>query len=179
MGPFLSYRCNAPPSCPPPPSRYPEGVKLITASFADEFGGYFGSLLRQWCQHWGWALAWVLHDTQDVLDARRLLDPTVLLSTSVNITVGPAVVPAFEAAWVAANRTSWARGNITYFQQAWAALVNESNTPTVGNALTWGIGVRDCEDYDNCFGLAHTTGTCVCYVNRTDHDGRLGGASRR
>ncbi len=51
----------------------------------------------------------------------------------------------------------------------WAAFVNESNTPTVGNALTWNIGIRDCEDYDNCFGLAHSTGTCVCYLNRSDY----------
>jgi hypothetical protein len=170
-GTVHSRSLSASPSPSPsllPPSRYPEGIKLITASIGDHFGTYYGSLLQDWCKHWGWALAWVLRDATTVLDGRRLLDPTVLPSTTVNVTLGPAVLPAFQALWTAANTTPPAAGNYTYFENAWAAYVNETNTPGVGQTLTWNIGVRDCEDYDNCFGLAHTTGTCVCYINRTD-----------
>jgi hypothetical protein len=34
-------------------------------------------------------------------------------------------------------------------------------------ALPWNIGLRDCEDCDNCYGLAHNS---VCYLNRPDYE---------
>jgi hypothetical protein len=171
MGHSASAFSSIPRLLPPAPfplRRYPEGVKLITVSFADNFGTWYGSLLREWCRHWGWALAWVLHDGSNIMDGRRLLDPTVLASTTVNASLNATVAPAFEAMWAAANASRATPVNFTDYAAVWAAFVNESNTPTVGNALTWNIGVRDCEDYDNCFGLAHSTGTCVCYLNRTE-----------
>ncbi len=144
-------------------------MKLITASFGDLFGTWFGSLMREWCQHWGWALAWVLYTGATLEDSRRLLDPTVLASTTVNVTLDATVAPKFEAMWSAANASRGTVVNFTDYVQVWGDFVNESNTPTVGNALTWNIGVRDCEDYDNCFGQAHSSGLCVCYLNRTDY----------
>jgi hypothetical protein len=149
--------------------RYPEGVKLVTLSFADHFGSAFGAQVRQWCEHWQWALAWVLHSDTTALDARRLLDPAVVAATTVNVTVDAGVATQFDAAWAAAAAS---RGttptNFSNYAAVWAALVNETSTPGVGDALTWGIGVRDCQDYDNCFGLQHSSGRCVCYLNRTD-----------
>jgi hypothetical protein len=169
-GNLAAARLPFPIPCPCPCTfRYPEGVKLVTASFAENFGSWYGSLLREWCKHWGWVLAWVLHSPNTVLDGRRLLDPAVLPLTTVNVTLGAGVAPAFEAMWAAANASRATPVNFTDYAQVWAAFVNESNTPTVGNALTWNIGIRDCEDYDNCFGLADSTGTCVCYLNRTDY----------
>lgn len=147
---------------------YPEGVKIITASFAAYFGTYFGDLMRRWCQHWGWALAWTLHDAAKPLDARRLLDPQVLANSTVNASVSAATLAKFEAMYVAANASRATPVNFTDYATVWAEFVNTTNTPDAGNILTWNIGVRHCENYNDCFGLADSTGTCVCYVNRTD-----------
>ena len=147
--------------------RYPEGVKLITASYADYFGTWFGGLMREWCMHWKWALAWVLHDASRPLDARRLLDPTVLKASSVNMTAeGLALAPSFEAMWQAANASRGTAVNFTNYEDVWKQFVNVTVTPAVGDLLSWNIGVRDCQDYDNCFGLSHSTGTCICYLHR-------------
>jgi hypothetical protein len=143
--------------------RYPEGVKLLTVAFPEYFGTPFGALLREWCRHWRWALAWVLQYPSDVVDGRRLLDPTVLASTTVNVSLDAGVAEKFEGAWAAVVAAN-ASNVTTDFRAVWTELVNETSTPTVGNALTWNIGVRDCQDYDNCFGLADSSGQCVCYA---------------
>ena len=63
-----------------------------------------------------------------------------------------------------ANSTLTLNGSFVDFASQWALLVDETRTPGVADVLTWNIGLRDCSDYDNCFGIAHSTGTCVCYV---------------
>ncbi len=66
----------------------------------------------------------------------------------------------------AANKTlALNNGTFVNYTQPWAVLVNETATPGIGDLLTWNIGVRECEDYDGCFGIAHSTGTCVCYAS--------------
>jgi len=152
---------------------YPDGVKIITASYSDYFGTWMGSLIRQWCKEWKWALAWVLHNTGAPLDARRLLDPTVLASSTVNMTAaGLALAPQFEAMWTAANASRATPVNFTDYAAVWANFTNVTVTPAVGDLLTWNIGARECADFDNCFGISHSTGTCVCYINRTDTMGK-------
>ncbi len=63
-----------------------------------------------------------------------------------------------------ANKTVALNGTFVDYAAQWAVLVDESQTPGVGHVLTWNIGLRDCSDYDSCFGIAHATGTCVCYL---------------
>ena len=60
--------------------RYPEGVKMLVISFKDQFGQTYGNIIREWCIHNKWALAFSLHSDKACLDPRRLLDPYVLVS---------------------------------------------------------------------------------------------------
>ncbi len=46
----------------------------------------------------------------------------------------------------------------------WRSLVDEVQSPGAGDALLWPIGVRDCADHDNCLGVTHSNGDCVCYA---------------
>ncbi len=66
---------------------------MIVASFKDQFGTPLGTMLRQWCLHNKWALAWSLHSDSACLDARRLFDPLVLVR-AVEVESGECVCPA-------------------------------------------------------------------------------------
>lgn len=86
--------------------RYPEGVKFIVASFSDYFGNVTGSDLRAWCIRHKWALLWVNYDNKLCQDPRRMLDPVVLESTAVNVTLSISCTTRFSTLWQQANM-SW------------------------------------------------------------------------
>ena len=139
---------------------YPEGVKLITASFVEAFGLPLGDQVRQLCLNNKWGLVWVMADASKCYDPRRMLDLTVLPSTTLNATVAPAVSAAFTTMW--STRLTDPKWNATYATK-WSNYTNETLNPGVGDTLLWNIGVRDCENYDACVGITDSTGTCVCY----------------
>jgi len=144
--------------------RYPEAVKFIVASFDFYFGNETGTDLRNWCIRHKWALAWVLYPNAVCADSRRLLDPVVLPSTTVNVTLSPAYAASFAAQWAVAS-TAWQTthsnpGNMTQ----WQALTNETISPGASDALIWNSGSRECADYDNCLGVRQLNGDCACYV---------------
>ena len=144
--------------------RYPEGVKFITASFKDYFGTAFGQLIRNWCLHWKWAMVWVLHDGTNPLDARRLLDPTVLAGSTLNVSLDPTFQASFDSMWTVANASrakeasKWAE-----YETTWVQFVNTTNTAGISSAVLWTMGLRDCEDHDQCIGVVNATGKCACY----------------
>ncbi len=81
-------------------------------------------------------------------------------------------VSTIHLARTRAANTSIPLHNNTFadYMEQWAVMVNETLTPGVGDMLTWNIGARDCGDYDNCFGITHSTATCVCYPTNTAED---------
>ena len=91
------------------------GVSFVIANFGSLFGTTTGAILRKWCIGQGWVLAWALDDASDPFhggNARsfeavtRVLDPGVLLSTSVNLsaTTAAAFNETFNATWDAAAK---------------------------------------------------------------------------
>jgi len=144
--------------------RYPEGVKFIVASFSDYFGNVTGSDLRTWCINHKWALVWVNFQSGACKDPRRMVDPVVLPSTTLNVTLSPTYVSAFSTLWTQAS-ANWAASRINLANMTqWDTLVNESLTPGAGDALLWSSSAHDCVDYDNCIGVTHSKGTCACYA---------------
>jgi hypothetical protein len=146
--------------------QYPDGIKLLTASFADHFGAWEGEKLRTLCLRNNWILAWVVFDPAKkvCLDPRRLIDPVVLANTTVNMTADVSVNTSFTTMWTAANitRKNPATWTATYLT-VWESFINETANPGAADLLTWNIGAMACTDYDNCFGITESTGTCVCY----------------
>jgi hypothetical protein len=144
------------------PNRYPEGVKFLIAPFRSLFGTALGATIRSWCASYGWALVWVVENGATCLDPRRLLDPVVLNSTTLNVTLPGAFPTVLDALWQQANSTQATTWPAADYLTAWEGLVNGS-VAGVDQALLWAFGVRDCEDYDNCIGVVDATGDCACY----------------
>ena len=141
--------------------QYPDGVKFMVAEFQATFGNQsVGMQLREMSLRYGWVLVWSYYANHD---PRRIVDPYVAAKSTLNLTIPSAVATAFETQWTAANATWYSTGTNAAAATQWATLVNATLTPGINDALLWNIGVRDCEDYDNCIGVVDSTGDCACY----------------
>jgi len=154
-------------------ARYPESVKFIAASFTDYFGNNVGMQLRDFCARHNWALLWVLYaddKNKNCLDPRRLIDPVVIANTTANATLAVNFTADVQAQWQVAN-ASWTahKANPKSVQQ-WKVLTNSTTTPGSDQALIWNFGSQDCQDFDNCLGVTHADGTCVCYSASQQHN---------
>jgi len=143
---------------------YPDGIKLVVASYGYYFGTTTGSDIQNWCRRNGWALAWSAFTTtpRACSDSRRLMDPTVLNATTANVTVSTGFVAGFQVGW---SRIIQARQNATTLDGnltvVWQTLMDNTSTP--GTLSLFNIGALDCTDGDNCIGMTQN-GVCVCYT---------------
>ena len=142
---------------------YPQGVKLIVASWYLYFGVAEGDSIRSWAMRYGWALAW--SKFPECSDPRRLMDAVALNVTTANVSVTPAYVSSFETAWekariARANATSFKIKGKALLNQIWGNLTNSTTTP--GSVALFNIGALDCADGDKCIGMTRA-GVCVCY----------------
>ena len=75
--------------------RYPDGIKLVVATFTSLFGTENGRKVQSFCKKWGWVLAWALSTNgaeRFALDS-RVIDPEVfaVATASHNATVSAEV----------------------------------------------------------------------------------------
>eukprot|EP00040_Diaphanoeca_grandis_P009079 m.47537 g.47537 ORF g.47537 m.47537 type:complete len:460 (-) comp20515_c0_seq1:62-1441(-) len=141
--------------------RYPEGIKLVVASFTSLFGTENGRKVQEFCRMWGWMLTWALStNSAESFDVDlRVIDPHVFDATTAkhNMTISADARGHFADLWQTVNASG---SNLppTTWTSHWMSLPQELR-------LSAGIRARDCEDVDSCVGVSTHSNMCVCYAN--------------
>jgi hypothetical protein len=153
---------------------YPAGVKMVIGTFPRLFGTDSGEALQRWCVAQGWVLVWALGPNYPgggipnsgisgppvAMDARRTLDPTVLLHSTAgaNCTVAQSDVATFKGLW----KTMTGRDVSETAPSQYTSWFAELPRTLVVRALYGG----ECADASKCVGT-RLDGHCVCYTPRT------------
>ena len=141
--------------------RYPDGIKLVVATFTSLFGTENGRKVQAFCKKWGWVLAWALSTNgaeRFALDS-RVIDPEVfaVATASHNATISAEAKRGFAMLWQDANATRGRSPAPSDWAKMWGAMPAELG-------LSSGLRGGDCGDIDRCVGVSPASGNCVCYA---------------
>jgi len=142
--------------------RFPEGVRFVIGSFPSLFGTLDGHRLQDFARRFGWPMVWSLAQVpkwghfgrSSAPLNHRVLDPTVVASPSLNITLPDAAHRAFEALW---NLVAQQRQNASDVQWRlwWEKLALNQIQLAPATA-------RRCAASDSCIGSELKSGICLC-----------------